>query len=161
MNAPAPLALAALLGTLCGCASVTPTIAPDRPGLRLDFVGAEDLDPEVTASCERSLVRSLERRGFVLQGVGPRLRVHVSFWDQSGFTWNREALATADFSGTSDELLPRGEVVSASSTSSTVTQQGGLTWQSARARIVTCAYGSERFAEALVATLYDGRRASR
>lgn len=55
----------------------------------------------------------------------------------------------------------RPEEVTASSTSSTMTQQGGLTWQSARARIATCAYGSERFAEALVATLYDGHHPPR
>ena len=164
MNTPKPrsvLALAASVAVLTGCAAVAPTIVPNHPGLQLDFAGAEDLDPEVTASCERSLVRSLERRGFVLGRSGPRLRVHVAFWDLPSFTGSRETFVTADFSGTSAELLPRNEVVAGSSTGSASGFVGGLTWQPARARIATCAYGSERVAEVLVATLYGDRRAAR
>lgn len=153
---PSPLPLALALG-LAGCATMAPAVAPGHPGLRLDFAGAEDPDPAVAANCQRFLVHSLERRGFVLGQVGPRLRVHVSFFDQPNFPNTNEALVTADFAGTSAELLPRDAVVTASSTGTSAGATGGLSWQPARARIATCAYGSERFAEVLVETLYARR----
>jgi hypothetical protein len=153
----APAALAVTFAALAGCAAVAPTLAPDHPGVRLDFAGAEDPDPAVAASCERSLIASLERRGFVLGHSGPSLRVHISFWDQPSLSNTSEGLVTADFAGTSPELLPRHRVVTASSTGTSAGATGGLSWQPARARIATCAYGSERFAEVLVATLYPPR----
>lgn len=157
LRLPLPLALALGLSALAGCATVAPSVAPGRPGVRLDFAGAEDPDPAVAANCERSLVRALQRRGFVLGQSGPRLRVHVSFWDQPGFPNTGESLVTADFAGTSAELLPRHRVVTASSTGTAAGATGGLSWEPARARIATCAYGSERFAEVLVETLYARR----
>ena len=157
LPSPLPLALALGLFALAGCATVAPTVAADHPGVRLDFAGAEDPDPAVAANCERSLVQALERRGFVLGQSGPRLRVHVSFWDQPSFANTSEALVTADFAGTSAELLPRDRVVTASSTGTAAGATGGLSWQPARARIATCAYGSERFTEVLVETLYARR----
>lgn len=57
-----------------------------------------------------------------------------AFWDQPGFPNTSEALVTADFAGTSAELLPRDRVVTASSTGTAAGATGGLSWQPARAR---------------------------
>lgn len=147
----------ALLAAGVGCATLAPTVVPGHPALQLAFSGGHDVDPSVAAGCEQSLTSALLRRGFAVGRDGMLLRVHVAFWDHTSLGAAHEAQVAADFTGSSSGL-PRGTTIVASATGSEATIAGGLHWPTARARIVACVYGSERFAESFAVSLNRVRR---
>jgi len=93
----------------------------------------------------------------IVPGRLPAAAYARNFDDHTPALDRHEAQVAADFTGSSSGL-PRGTTIVASATGSEATIAGGLHWPTARARIVACVYGSERFAESFAVSLNRVRR---